>query len=214
MKKLLMAMMFLFFPVFPIIQAQVLISPQIQFIPLYANTTYISALAFSADSVSIDYYCLNITGANVTGINETNCLIDSGTIYLNASGEPEEPCVPVWLCSEYSACNVLNKEPCLNVEDSNNCNISFNGSLSDYSRECFLGDYKKVSLNYKNDIILMVLTLVIFITAFFRFYELSLISSFLLTVFLFANDFIMPKILFLIMFVLNGTYCVKRLIEK
>lgn len=46
------------------------------------------------------------------------------------------PCNPNWSCSNLETCNINNTETCLNVSDSNDCDIPFNGTITDYNEVC------------------------------------------------------------------------------
>ncbi len=83
--------------------------------------------------------CLNVSDGNGC-FAETSLSSDefNGSLsdYDNSSCGYEEPCSPSWSCSRFSGyCNNGRKE-CFTVTDSSNCNVTFNGSLSDYSATC------------------------------------------------------------------------------
>lgn len=83
--------------------------------------------------------------------NET-CTGDIGFLYnsYNYTNNQSEKnnCIPDWVCNGYENCTIYNNQSCNSVIDNNNCNISYNGSYSEFnSSVCNYCSYILVMIN-------------------------------------------------------------------
>lgn len=54
-------------------------------------------------------------------------------------------CIPNWVCSDYGSCNMSDLASCTNVTDTNSCDLSYTGDLSEFSAQSC--DYCSQSLD-------------------------------------------------------------------
>lgn len=94
--------------------------------PCVANWTCNSYDSCNSSNVSA---CLNVTDNNLCNVTFNGTL----STYNNNSCVYVPPCVANWSCSVFGSCNMSNVSACINVTDSNLCNVTFNGTLSTYN---------------------------------------------------------------------------------